>query len=105
MVELILGQSQSGLLDVDQLLLVGEVLLGRHQVAPEHVLLQGPPLQAGVLDLNFLLDMVDIVDPSVDVQHLFPPNGQLISNTVSEALRLGEAENESFLFLIFYFVT
>ena len=96
MLELILGEGQPGLLDVHQLLLVGEILLGGDQVAAEHVLLQGPQLQARVLDLNFLLDMVDIVDPSGDVQHLLPPNGQLISNTVSEALRLGEAENESF---------
>ena len=98
MVELILGQSQSGLLDVDQLLLVGEVLLGGDQVAAEHVLLQCPPLQARILDLNFFLDVVDIVNPSVDVQHLLPSHGQLISNTVSEALRLGETENESFYF-------
>ena len=96
MLELILGEGQSGLLDVHQLLLVGEILLGGDQVAAEHVLLQGPPLQARILDLNFFLNMVDIVNPSVDVQHLLPSHGQLISNTVSEALRLGEAENESF---------
>ena len=97
-VELILGQGQSGLLDVHQLLLVGQILLGGDQVAPEHVLLQSPPLQSRILDLNFLLDMVDIVDPSVDVQHLFPAHRQLISNTVSKALRLGQAEKESFIF-------
>ena len=42
--------------------------------------------------------MVDIVDSSVDVQHLLPTHGQLISNTVSKALRLGQAEKESFIF-------
>ena len=53
MLELILGQGQSRLLDVDQLLLVGEILLGGDQVASEHVLLQCPPLEPRILDLNF----------------------------------------------------
>ena len=51
--KLVLGESQPGLLDVHQLLLGGEILLGRDQVAPQHVLLQGPPLQPRILDLNF----------------------------------------------------
>ena len=51
-VELILGQGQSGLLDVHQLLLVGEILLGGDQVAAEHVLLQCPPLPGTILSLS-----------------------------------------------------
>ena len=53
MLELVLGEAESGLLDVDQLLLVGEVVLGGDQVLPQHVLLQRSPLQSWVLDLNF----------------------------------------------------
>ena len=52
MLELVLGEAESGLLDVDQLLLAGEVLLGGDQVAAEHVLLQCPPLQPRILNLN-----------------------------------------------------
>ena len=52
MLELVLGEAESGLLDVDQLLLAGEVLLGGHQVLSQHVLLQRPPLQPRILNLN-----------------------------------------------------
>ena len=52
MLELVLGEAESGLLDVDQLLLAGEVLLGGHQVLSQHVLLQRSPLQPGILNLN-----------------------------------------------------
>ena len=52
MLELILGETEPLLLDGDQLLLVGEVVLGGDQVLAQHVLLQCSPLQPRILDLN-----------------------------------------------------
>ena len=52
MLELVLSETESLLLDGDQLLLVGEVVLGGDQVLAQHVLLQRPPLQPRILDLN-----------------------------------------------------
>ena len=52
MLELVLSEAEPLLLDGDQLLLVGEVVLGGDQVLAQHVLLQRPPLQPRILDLN-----------------------------------------------------
>ena len=57
MLELVLGETEPRLLDVDQLLLVGQVVLGSDQVLPQHVLLKGSPLQPRILDLNFFCKM------------------------------------------------
>ena len=43
------------------------------------------------------LNMVDIVDTSVDVEDLLPTHGEFITHAVSEALGLREAEKKIIL--------